>query len=250
MATLYRIPFHFHAEGHALSGEFRHPLWAAIPAQASASLPTIGGHAAVEVEGFHFQDFVCFKSAHTHISGKRRRDETFVTHASTVVKGLNILGMVTADRIVSRLTSIHSPKEPEGHIIAEDSRFEGLKINGEDVKVTLRHDLLVKCKTFADLTKGIASDKKSGKIVALDEDGQVAICSLVEKIETKLGGVDAKRHLIEVKNFGKIFLAEIFAEPGRRVLTMLRLELGSPHVASITVAEASTNGKPSPPIGP
>jgi hypothetical protein len=245
MATLHRIPFHFHAEGHAFSGEFRHPLWSVIPAQASASLSQIGGHATALVENFHHQDFVCFKSAHTHISGKRRRDETFVTHASTVVKGLNILGMVTAERIVCRLTSIHSPKEKEGHIIAEDSRFEGLKVNGEDVKVILRHDLLVKCKTFDDLAKGIASDAKSGKI-AETKDG-VALCSLVEKIETKLKGVDAKRHLIEVPNFGKIFLAEVYAEPGTRTLTMLRLELGSPHVADITAAETRTNGRPSPP---
>src|SRR5207247_9491753 len=103
----------------------------------------------------HFPEFVCCRSADTHISGKRRRDETFVTHASTVVEGLNILGMVTAERIVSRRTSIHNPKEPEGHIIAEDSRIEGLKINGEDVKVSLRHDLLVKCKTSSYMEKGI-----------------------------------------------------------------------------------------------
>jgi hypothetical protein len=246
---LHRIPFHFHALAHALSGEFRHPLWSIIPARASAALSTIGGHASAEERAFHFQDFVCFKSAHTFVSGKHRRDDTYVTHASTVVKGLNILGMVTAERIVSRLTSVHSPKEPEGHIIAEDSRFEGLRINGQDVKVTLRHDLLVKCKTFADLAKGIAGDKKSGRIVAFEEGGKVAVCSLVEKIETKLSGVDVKQHLIEVKNFGKIFLAEVFASPGMRTLTMLRLELGSPHVAELTAAEASTNGTPYPPIG-
>jgi hypothetical protein len=246
---LHRIPFHFHALAHALSGEFRHPLWSIIPARASAALSTIGGHASAEERAFHFQDFVCFKSAHTFVSGKHRRDDTYVTHASTVVKGLNILGMVTAERIVSRLTSVHSPREPEGHIIADDSRFEGLRINGQDVKVTLRHDLLVKCRTFADLTKGIAGDKKSGRIVAFEEGGKVAVCSLVEKIETKLGGVDAKQHLIEVKNFGKIFLAEVFISPGTRTLTMLRLELGSPHVAELTAAEASTNGTPYPPIG-
>jgi hypothetical protein len=248
MATLHRIPFHFHAEGHAFSGEFRHPAWCPIPAQASASLPTIGGQASANVENFLFQDFVSFKSAHTHISGKRRRDETFATHATTTIHGLNILGVVTADLIVCRLTSIHSPREREGHIIAEDSRFEGLRIKGEDVKVILRHDLLVKCKTFEDLTKGIASDAKSGKM-AVTKDG-VAVCSLVEKIETKLKGVDAKRHLIEVPNFGKIFLAEIFAESGTRTLTMLRLELGSPHVAEITAAETRTNGQPVPPSGP
>lgn len=245
MAHLHRIPFHFHAHGHALSGEFRHPLWSIIPAQASASLSSIGGIAVAKADNFHFQDFVCFKSAHTHISGKRRRGETgetFVTHASTVVKGLNILGVVTAERIVSRLTSIHKPEEPEGHIIADDTRFDGLKINGEEVKVTLRHNLLIDCKTFNDLAK-------SGKTVALDGKRQVAICSLVEKIETKLPGVDLKRHLIEVKNFGKIFLAEIFSYPGTRTLTMLRLELGSPHVADVTVAETGGNGQPPPPPG-
>ena len=246
---LHRIPFHFHALAHALSGEFRHPLWSIIPARASAALSTIGGHASAEERAFHFQDFVCFKSAHTFVSGKHRRDDTYVTHASTVVKGLNILGVVTADKIVSRLTSVHSPREPEGHIVAEDSRFEGLRINGQDVKVILRHDLLVECRTFADLMRGIAGDKKSGRIVAFEEGGRVAVCSLVEKIETKLGGVDTKQHVIEVKNFGKIFLAEVFASPGMRTLTMLRLELGSPHVAELTAAEATTNGQPAPPPG-
>lgn len=248
MATLHRIPFHFHAEGHAFSGEFRHPAWCPIPAQASASLPTIGGHAVAQVENFHFQDFVSFKSAHTHISGKHRKDDTYATHATTTIHGLNILGVVTADLIVCRLTSIHRPKEKEGHIIAEDSRFEGLRISGEDVKVILRHDLLVKCKTFDDLTKGIASDTKSGKIA--ESYDKVAICSLVEKIETRLKGIDVKQHVIKVENFGKIFLAEIFAEPGTRTLTMLRLELGSPHVAEITAAETRTNGQPLPPVGP
>src|SRR5260370_3620391 len=198
MAHLHRIAFNFQRHGYGLSGEFRHPLFALIPAQASASLSSIGGVAFAKAENFHFQDFVCFKYAHTHISGKRRRGEageTFVTHASTVVKGLNILGVVTADRIVSRLTSIHNPKECEGHIIAQDSRFEGLKINGEDVKGLLRHDFMVKCRTFGDLTKGIAGDKRSWKMVALDEECKVAVCSLVAKIETKLKGVDPKRHL-------------------------------------------------------
>src|SRR5438094_9225634 len=107
MAHLHRIPFNFHGHGHALSGEFRHPLWSIIPAQASASLSSIGGIAVAKGENFHFEDFVCFKSAHTHISGKRRPDETFVTHASMVAKGVNILSIVNEDLIVSNITSHH-----------------------------------------------------------------------------------------------------------------------------------------------
>jgi hypothetical protein len=244
-----RIPFHFHAEGNALSGEFRHPIWSIIDTQASASLPTIGGQAMADALNFHFQDFVCFKAAHTHISGKQRKDGTFVTHASTTIKGLNILDRIKVDRIVCRLTSEHKPDEVEGHITADDSRFEGLVIDGQPVKVTLRHNLLVKCKTYDDLQGAIASDAKSGKIAAIHKNRKVAICSLVEKIETKLSGVDARRHLIEIKNFGKIFLAEIFAEPGTRTLTMLRLQLGSPHVGDLTAAETRTNGQSGGPTG-
>ena len=82
-----------------------------------------------------------------------------------------------------------------------------------------------------------------------NEDGMVALCSLVERIDTDLPGVDPRQPIFRVPNFGKISLAEVFAEHGRRVLTMIRLELGSPHVADLTVTEASTNGKPVPPGG-
>jgi hypothetical protein len=245
-----RIRYHFHAEGHALGGEFRHPSWIPIQAQAATSLPTIGGHSTAHAEDFHVQDFVSFKRAHTHVSGKRRRSDggdTYVTHATTTIEDLNILGVVTAARIVCRLSSVHSPKSPEGHIIADDSRFEGLRIKGQDVKVTLRHNLLVDCETFDDLvTKGIANDTKKGKIAFIDRKQEVAICSLVEEIETKLKGVDVRRHLIEVPDFGKIFLAEVFTDPGTRTLTMLRLELGSPHVADVTAGETRINGFPYP----
>src|SRR5215470_13319416 len=137
----HRIPFHFHAEGHAFSAEFRHPLWSIIPAQASSSLPTIGGHATSDALNFHFQDFISFKAAHTHISGKQRKDGCFVTHASTTLTGFNLLGRVKCDRIVCRLTSVHCPNDSEGHITADDSRFESLVIDDEPVEVTLRHNL-------------------------------------------------------------------------------------------------------------
>lgn len=249
-----RIPFHFHSEGHAFSGEFRHPTWSIIPAQASAALPTIGGHAESATENFRFLDYARFKHAHTHISGKRRisdSGDSYVTHVTSVIEDLDILGMVTAERIVSRLSSLHRVGDPEPHIIAEDSRFEGLRIDGQNVKVTLRHNLLVENKTAAEVIgKGIASDKKNGRIVGIDTKRQVAVCSLVDKIETKLPGVDVRKHLIEVKNFGRIYLAELFIAEATRTLTMLRLDLGSPHVASITSGEVLSNGQPLPPVGP
>jgi len=68
-----------------------------------------------------------------------------------------------------------------------------------------------------------------------------------DKIETDLPGVDSRRHVFRVENFGTISLAEVFAEPGTRTLTMMHLQLGSPHVADLTAAETRTNGQPPPP---
>jgi hypothetical protein len=242
MPDARRIPFHFHAHAQALGGFFTHPLWSIVPTQASASLPTVGGHASAHARDFHFQDFLHFDRAHTHISGKQRRDGKFVTHASTTIHGLNILDRVTVARIVSRLTSEHAPDDPEGHITADDSRFDGLKIDGFDVTVTLRHVVLTENKTHDALVRSLESDKKSGRI-SVRKDRKVAICSLVDKIETKLPGVDARHHVITVKDFGKIFLAEIYTEPGTKTLTMLRLQLGSPHVADLAISESVTNGQ-------
>jgi len=247
MAKLQRIPFHFHAEGHALSGEFRHPGRSLIEAQASVSLPTIGGHARAHVDHYFHSDFVSFRTAHTQVSGRWVDEETVLTTATSIIEDVSILQIVTADRIVSRLTSTHKRGKREGHIVAVGSEFHNLRIHGHELKVTLRHKLLSDSETFEQLRNKVASDKDSGKIAVVD-DG-VAICSLVEKIETDLPGVDPRRHLVQVPNFGKLSLAEVFAEHGRRVLTMIRLELGSPHVADITVAESSTDGKPLPPPG-
>ena len=126
MSSAQHIPFHFHAEGHAFSGEFRHPGRHLIEALASTSLPTIGGHARAHVDHFYHQDFVSFRSAHTDVAGRRIDENTFKTHATSIIEDLNILDVVTADRIVVRLTSTHDPKNLEGHIVADGSELRQL----------------------------------------------------------------------------------------------------------------------------
>src|SRR5215472_12743784 len=247
MSPKERIPFHFHAEGHALSGEFRHPGRALIEAQASASLPTIGGHARAHTDHFFHSDFVSFRTAHTEVTGRWVDDETVLTTATTTIEDLDVLQTVTADRIVSRLVSTHKRRDPEGHIVSVGSDFHNLRVQGHLLTVTLRHRLLSDHATFEKLLVRVESSEESERIRGCSRDRGVAICSLVDRIETDFPGVDPRKHVFRVPNFGKIALAEVFAEPGRRVLTMLRLELGSPHVADITAAEASTNGKPWPP---
>jgi hypothetical protein len=236
--------FYFHAEGHALSGQFRRPVQRVIEAQASTSLPTIGGTARNRVENFSADHLATFKVGHTHASGSQQDAETYTTHVTSTIEDLNILDVITADRIVSHLTSQHKRGKMEGHILALGTHFDNLRIGGYEVKVTLRHELFIDCEDFAALRNKVASDGNSGKIAVTGD--RTALCSLVEKIETKLPMVDGLKHVLHVPHFGMVSLAEVFAEPGARTLTMLRLDLGSPTAATLTVAEGKINGYPWP----
>lgn len=241
-------PFYFHAVGHAFSAKFHVPISHVIEAQAATSLPTIGGHANAHVENFRAHHFVSFHHAHTHVSGSFLDEETVVTQATTTIEGLNILNsFITAERIVARLTSEYRRGTKEAHIIAIGSHFDDLRIAGHDVKVTFRHDLFLKCPVFEDLRKLIASDKNSGKIAAT-EDG-VALCSLVEKIETDLPGLEKNGHILKIPHFGEVSIGQVFATAGTRILTMLRLNLGCPDCGQATVCETLVEGQPPPILG-
>jgi hypothetical protein len=241
-----RIPFHFHAEAHAFSAQFHRPIAYPIGAQASVSLPSLGGHAHSRVENFAANHLVRFTSAQSHVSGSwMDNNKTVTTNATTVIEGLNILDYIKADRIVARLTSEHHVNKKEGHFIALGSTFEGLRIGGQKATVTFRHKLMIDNKTFEEFNDEVAKDEKPDKMSVV-EDG-VALCSLAEKIDLDLPGVTRRGHVLKIPHFGEIAFAEVFAAFGTRTLTMLRLKLGSPDDVTGTVGEATTNGQPAPP---
>jgi hypothetical protein len=243
-----QVPFRFHAGGHAFSAQFHRPVPLFVEAQASASLPTIGGHARARVENFRAHHIVSFRSAHTHVSGSWEDHDTVTTNSTTTIEGLNILDVITADRIVARLSAVYKrgqASKRESHIVAVGSHFDNLRIAGHEVKVILRHDLFLKCPAYSDLLSYIARDKESGK--KSGTEGEVAVCSLVEKIETDIPGLVRDGHILHVPHFGEISVAEVLAVPGTRTLTMLQLKLGSPDCGLGTVCEAMNEGQPPPP---
>jgi hypothetical protein len=240
--------FAYHANAYALNASFHRPTACDIEAQAATCLPIYGGHAQSFVKDFCVPRLARFQSAHSHVSGSMQDDHTATTQSITTLVGLNIMDVITADRIVARLTSEHNLDEPEGHILAIGSTFENLRIAGYTFNIIMRHDLLLESKTHADLAKKVPSLKKSGGIANV-KDG-VAICSLVEKIETTFPGLsdaDKKKHIINVPHLGTISFAEILSVEGMKTLSMLRFDLGSPDGGGGTVAVAATNGRTSPP---
>jgi hypothetical protein len=255
MAQEKDIPFNFHAEGHAFSAHFVRPVNIPIAAQAATSLPTIGGHGHARVENFYVPRLASFELGETHVAGSWQEYNVVTTSATSVLKGLSVLDFLTVDKVVSRLTGeyVYDPKNRESHIIALGSHFDNFRLGGFEVKVTLRHDLLVNSKNFAQLKDNLKGDKKTDRLTYFDDGA--AICSLVDKIEVdpglrKLKGFEINGHILTVPHFGKIALAEVLAEPGTITLTMIRMELGSPDGGSGTGAQTRTNGLPVPPPGP
>jgi hypothetical protein len=244
MAEIDHPSFHYHADAYAFSGEFFRPVKRLIEVQAGISLPFIGGHGQASVENFSFDHIVTFRRGYSHVSGSKSSKGNHTSHTTAVIEGLNILDMVTADRVVARLASDHDPVKREGHIIAVGSRFDNLRISGCEVKVELDHELLIKNKTHADLSKSVASLKKSGRIAS--ESNGVVICSLAKAIDIRCPGVEVAGHVITVHQFGKIYLGEVISSLGMKAVSMMRFELGSPQDAQLFATGGKVNGEPWP----
>lgn len=143
--------FHYHACAHALSGELTRPVQRVIEVQAGISLPSTGGVGSSFVENFRVDEVASFKRGYSHVAGSVKEENNkriHATHATATVEALNILDVVTADRIVARLSSSFEeppPKEPgptEGRVLLVGSKFENLRIAGYPVDVELDHELL------------------------------------------------------------------------------------------------------------
>jgi hypothetical protein len=276
--------FHYHASAHALSGQFWRPFQRVIEVQAPSVLPSIGGVSNSRVDHFRLDNLVSFKAGYTHVQGSEmelkdtqgRPRIAHTTQVTSTVEGLNILDVITADRIVGRLTSIHDPEDKEAageaRIILIGSRFENLRIAGCDVHVSLHHELFLKLDTFSavralpnkhelwkladETVKAVDPDAKIGKTPP--EAHGALLCSVVKEVKFKCldegqdecpGVKRHGRHRFHVQEFGNIYLGEVLLQHGQKTLTMLRVELGSPNGASLTAVQASSNGQPMPPGG-
>ena len=264
MAANPRRTFHYHANAHVLSGRFTRPIQHLIEVQGASSLPTIGGHGKAHVEDFRLGHFVSVKRGYTHVSGslQEKDEKTYhTTLVTSVAEGVNILDVITADRIVGRFASSFSfdDNDTEPQFTFVGSKFENLQIAGCGTKIELNFDLFEKIPTFEDAIKEFKKRPELGKIAdeALEVDGRASdqkphgaiLCSIVDvkKLETDCPGLKRKGHCLLIPKFGKLFLGEILMQHGRRTLTMLRFELGSPISGDGTIVQLDSNGQPWPP---
>lgn len=258
--------FSFHASASALGGLITRPFNEVIEVQAASALTRVGGYDSARVENFRYREFVSFKSGHTQVVGSEHTEcdqrKVHETLASAVVEGLDILSMVTADRVVARLTSrrpVDAPITEPLSMLPVGSYFENLRIAGVPIQMKI-HDRLVKCDTkpaiererdyFYDPDEGGRMSSQERLRLSIFEDS--GLLDEAEDIKGQKGGrreripgaTTNKGCRIVIPGFGKIYLGEFFAEPHSRELSMIRVELGSPEAGKIVVCGVQGDGRP------
>src|SRR5215470_3919058 len=130
------VTYHqYHVDAELISADFARPSARKIEAESFVALEGTDDHYSFQkAEPFNANGLVSFKSGYTRVSGSKSEVAGWVTLATAVVEGLNILDVITADRIVAQVSTIHPPSN--GHVPAVTflgTQFENLRISGHPV---------------------------------------------------------------------------------------------------------------------
>jgi hypothetical protein len=152
----------YHATAFGVSGELLRPAKHSIPSQATTTLAPGGGRGFDRVENFQLDGILSFRSASAEVGGSF--DDCHNLHTSyaySMIEGLNIAGMVTADRVVSRL-AVYSPEEGSEDDSSFDitgSYFENLRISGHLIDVKLATHEFHKHDTYSKFEKALQAKR-------------------------------------------------------------------------------------------
>jgi hypothetical protein len=221
------------ADANALGGFLEEPFQAVIPTLAPASLPVVGGIATGRSEAFNFHEIVSCSAAYTRVSGTQHGDGSVAILATAVVEDLNILEVVTAERIVAQLSISIAKAGGTPEISFTGTCFEGLKLAGCDARPRINPGLLQP----AGGTSSGSSSVLSG--------GRRLRCWLVDGFEGENATGD-RGWVREIPDFGKFIFGQVsvlIEPPYTSVqLVALRAELGCAVGGQISVCAGGGGG--------
>ena len=244
-------------------------------------LPKDGHYQFKQADPFRLDGLISYRSGYTQVAGHKspKAGHGFTTLSTSVVEDINVLDVITADRVVAQISTEHPVYDPDnGQTDAVPSvtflgtRFDNLRIGGHKVELERQVDILgtkpANAKSYFE--EGQVFDRISSQYKNINETrnlpdwaseqyqwdpdaavrkGQVK-CSLVNRV-TGAPGIQFG-HVLDVPHFGKVFLAELTMRrekngaPGPEKytfhLTMIRMELGCLAQGNGGVSTADANG--------
>jgi hypothetical protein len=227
----------YHADAYVLDANLEQPISDDIKKQAYVELHEDGHYRFEPAERFHLKGIISYQSGYTQVAGHRsaKPGHGFTTLATSVVEGLNVLDVITADRVVGQISTTHPPYDPDNglsdavpSVTFLGTRFDNLRINGHKVEVERHLDILgpkpANEKSYFDEEDVLARLSRQYDDIhhvvglpdwaseryrfdrAATQQGK-AECSLVSRLK---GAPDISfGHVIDLPHFGKIFLGEL-----------------------------------------
>lgn len=271
----------YHAEATVIEGHIQLPLVQEIKPQAHVKLPERGGYLSQRAADYRLEGVISFSSAYTQVAGNKdlKPGHGLTTLSTSVVEGLNILDVVTADRVVGQIATEHPLDGYVPHVSFLGTRFENLRIAGHPVNLDLDLEILgpkpdndapySKAPGFLDRV-----DRQHSSVTAhpnlledlvkrytgrssIPENPGAVECSLVNSVDGAFPGVRFG-HVIDVPNFGTIVLAALRLEqedfeedtkiPKKTTihLTMIEARMGCLAHGNVNAGVNVTNGGDNP----
>jgi len=234
----------YHAEAHVLSGQLQRPIEQKIEQHAPVALKgRRSGHLTRSTEDVSIEGLISFKSGLTRVSGSTSlKHHGWVTLSTSILEGLNVFEVITADRMVSQVSTEHPLENGHfPHVTFLGTQFNNLRVSGFPVALTLNFGICGKkpegdksylrdvdfLKSVRKQTESIARadglpknvkdqyDERLARIGELIGGGNGShepkvICSIVESIgEIPIPGVRSFGHVLVIPDFGTVALGEI-----------------------------------------
>lgn len=245
--TIIKPSHDYHAEAHVLSGHLKRPIEQKIERQATVTLnDRRGGHLTRYTNDFSVEGLISFTKGETRVSGARSlKTNGWVTLSTSVLEGLNVLEIITADRVVSQISTEHPYENGHvPHVTFLGTQFKNLQVSG--FPVTLKLNLGI-CgdrpagnrsylqdpnflEQVAEQTARIAGARDLPKplkeqyderlayiqqLIGICDEGDTGkrkpiTCSLVQSIgEIPIPGVQSFGHVLVIPEFGSVALGEV-----------------------------------------
>jgi hypothetical protein len=273
-----RNHIHF-AEASALASNLKLPFAQQIAPHTHSKLNPQGGYVSQYSENFRLGGVFSFRAAHTHVAGNRddKPDHGWNTLATCVIEGLNVMEVLTADRIVTQISTDHPPIGFVPRVTFLGTRFENLRIAGYPLEIDIDVNLLgqkpakdaayTSDSAFIGRAAGqykyiaghndLPADlrKRYNQLPSSSANRESIECSLVNQVKGSFPG-RSFGHVIEIPDFGKIHLGVLKVEhsdwvknvPKKTTITldMIQLEMGCIVSGTGTIGSGKTNGQTGP----
>jgi hypothetical protein len=135
----------YHAEAKILEGNLTLPLVQKVyPVGHTQHVGLEPGYKSIHSQDHRIEGVISIASSHSQVAGNpsTKPEGGWSTISTTVIEGLNILEVITADRVVGQIITEHPAEGYVPKISFLGTRFENLRIAGRPLELDLDLDVL------------------------------------------------------------------------------------------------------------